>query len=650
MLPALTTKPKQAVRQVKGLTNDSIDSYSNTPLGGGSGIGSGISASYVDNTESGSGTARGSPPATSRATINTGRTTIAKPSAAANEDGTTMARVVRDRKASGEEELSLRTGDIVNVLSSKRTGYLKCEAGDEVGYVPSSYLEFLDGGADAENGNGNGTIEEAQRTAEKQRKKQKKEKRKKEKREANERSDPEEAAPVTSRSPRKETGNAEDESNESPRKSKKKNRKHRQEREVGDEGQRGGASGVEEPSSSARSRAAPEETERSRSKSKHSKKKRHRDVDSSDSSESDGIKRSDRHGRRRRHRRGSSDSDSESTSSDDSDGSYRRRRRRRRHRHRRSSSEEDENDDSDYKRRSRRSKKRRDKSDADSEPEEGSRSARKAEKKKLAAALQEAEKGVAQLDVKSEEKASESVQTRTTASSNKKEEADRERGKKEETERSEGSSEGRATNVSSSRKDDEGRSSSTTSSSKQSGSKSTLGRQIGEKMRSFLGGSKKQHSTKSSSGILNACPGTVQGEEGWYEHGENERYYFVLVDGKWSLLYGPMTEDDFEVFSNRVRGQGILAILVTYPSTLTLVWKCVLCRCWSKIVLLSCPQHISTNLVIFSTASCVCRRSSDKCEELSLLATTFYQIHHENESTSTRAQCSFIKVMYFGKP
>ncbi|EGZ06002.1 hypothetical protein PHYSODRAFT_532690 [Phytophthora sojae] len=551
MLPALTTKPKQAVRQVKGLTNDSIDSYSNTPLGGGSGIGGGLVATYVDNTESGSATARGSPLSTSRSTVNTARTTNGKP---ANEDGATMARVVRDRKASGEEELSLRTGDIVKVLSSKRTGYLKCEAGDEVGYVPSSYLEFLDSAADADsvNSKDNAADEEAQRAAEKQRRKQKKEKRKKEKREANDASEPEEAAPVTARSPRKEaTTNAEDEGNESPRKSsRKKSKKHRQDREAaGDESQRGGA---EEPSSSARSRAAPEDTERSRSKSKHSKKKRHRDVDSSESSESDGGKRSGRHGRRRRHRRGSSDSDSESTSSDDSDASYRRRRRRRRHRHRRSSSEEDAEDDSDYKRRSRRSKKRRDKNDNDSEPEEGSRSARKAEKKKQAATLQEVEKGVSQLDMKSDEKAAEA---KTTASS-KKEEPDRDRGKKDETERSEGSSEGRATNVSSSRKDDEGRTSSTTSSSKQNGSKSTLGRQIGEKMRSFLGGgSKKQHSSKNSSGILNACPGTVQGEEGWYEHGENERYYFVLVDGKWSLLYGPMTEDDFEVFSNRVLEQ-----------------------------------------------------------------------------------------------
>ncbi|KAG3120741.1 hypothetical protein PI125_g922 [Phytophthora idaei] len=542
MLPALTTKPKQAVRQVKGLTNDSIDSYSNMPLGGSSSIGGGMTAAYVDNTEAGSGTAR-SPPASSRATINTGRATVAKP---ANGEGGVLARVVRDRKASGEEELSLHTGDIVKVLSTKRTGYLKCEAGDEVGYVPSSYLEFLDGGTEAENGTSNGNSEDAQRAAEKQRKKQKKEKRRKEKHEANDGIEPDEAAPATARSPRKEVASADDGANESPRKRKKKERKHR-DREASEDTQRGGA--IEEPSS-VRSRTA-EDPERSRSKSKHSKKKRHHDVDSSDSSESesDGGKRSARHGRRRRHRRGSSDSESNSTPSGDSDGSYRRRRRRRRHRHRRSSSEDEDEDDSDYKRRSRRSKKRRDKGGGDSEPEVGSRSARKAEKKKSTATLQEVEKGVSQLDVKSEEKPSEA---KTTALSSKTEEPDRDRdrGKKEETERSEGSSEGRTTNVSSSRKDDEGRTSSGTS---KNSSKSGLGRQIGERMRSFLGGgAKKQHSSKSSSGILNACPGTVQGEEGWYEHGENERYYFVLVDGKWSLLYGPMTEDEFEVFSNRV--------------------------------------------------------------------------------------------------
>lgn len=531
MLPALTTKPKQAVRQVKGLTNDSIDSYSNTPLGGGSGL----AASYVDNTESGNGTAR-SPPASSRAIVNNGQ------AKATTEEGVTMARVVRDRKASGEEELSLRTGDIVKVLSSKRTGYLKCEAGDEVGYVPSSYLEFLDSFEE----NGNAVADESQRAGEKQRKKIK-EKRKKEKREVNDASDPEEAAVLTTRSPRKEVTNTEENGNESPRKRKKKDRKHR-DRDAGEETARGAV--VEEPPS-ARSRTVHEDTERTRSKSKHSKKKHHRNVDSSASSDSDGGKRSARHSRRRRHRRGSSASDSDLTSSDDSDGSYRRRRRRRRHRHRRSSSEDEDEDDSDYKHRSRRSRKRRDRANGGSELEENSR---KAEKKKMSTTMQEVEKGVSKLDVKAEEKAPEA---KPIASSRKKEEPSQDRGKKEETERSEGSSEGRATNVSSSRKDDEGRTSTNTSSShKQSSTKSGLGRQIGEKMRSFLGGgSKKQNGGKSSSGILNACPGTVQGEEGWYEHGENERYYFVLVDGKWSLLYGPMTEDDFEVYSNRVSEQ-----------------------------------------------------------------------------------------------
>ncbi|POM68467.1 Hypothetical protein PHPALM_15372, partial [Phytophthora palmivora] len=265
MLPALTTKPKQAVRQVKGLTNDSIDSYSNTPLGSGSTIGGGMATSYVDNTESGSTTARMSPPATSRVSINTSRTKLVT-----GDGGVTMARVVRDRKASGEEELSLRTGDIVKVLSSKRTGYLKCEAGDEVGYVPSSYLEFLDSSTEVENAgdevgyvpssylefldsstevengtsnsNGNATTEETQRAAEKQRSKHKKEKRKKEKREVNDASEPELAAPVapvTARSPRKEGANAEDESNESPRRRKKKERKHR-DREGGEDTHRSG--------------------------------------------------------------------------------------------------------------------------------------------------------------------------------------------------------------------------------------------------------------------------------------------------------------------------------------------------------------------------------------------------------------------------
>ncbi|KAG1712833.1 hypothetical protein DVH05_000568 [Phytophthora capsici] len=328
---------------------------------------------FVDNTASGHVTVRASRPTTSRTSLNTGRAGVAKPSA----EGA-MARVVRDRRASGEEELSLRAGDIVKVLSTKRTGYLKCEAREEVGYVPSSYLEFLDGSAEAENGNGNVANEETQRVNEKHKKKHKKEKRKKEKREANEGSDAEDA-PVITRSPRKETGTVEEEGNESPRRRKKKYRKHSQERKWSQRD-------VEESSTSARSRAAVEDSDRTRSKSKHAKKKRHRDGDSSDSSESDGGKRTSRHRCRRQRRRGSSDSNSESTSSDNSDGSHRRRRRRCRHRHRRSSSEDDEDDDSDYKRRSKRNKKCRDKGDGVAKSEEG---ARKVEQKK--ATLQEVE-------------------------------------------------------------------------------------------------------------------------------------------------------------------------------------------------------------------------------------------------------------------
>eukprot|EP00644_Phytophthora_capsici_P011709 jgi/Phyca11/19639/fgenesh1_pg.PHYCAscaffold_50_\ len=145
-----------------------------------------------------------------------------------------------------------------------RTGYLKCEAREEVGYVPSSYLEFLDGSAEAENGNGNVANEETQRVNEKHKKKHKKEKRKKEKREANEGSDAEDA-PVITRSPRKETGTVEEEGNESPRRRKKKYRKHSQERKWSQRD-------VEESSTSARSRAAVEDSDRTRSKSKHAKK------------------------------------------------------------------------------------------------------------------------------------------------------------------------------------------------------------------------------------------------------------------------------------------------------------------------------------------------------------------------------------------
>ncbi|CEG44770.1 Variant SH3 domain [Plasmopara halstedii] len=496
MLPALTTKPKQAVRQLHGLSNDSIDSYVNMPLSGGSSTESRMGVTYVDNTESGRGTVRASALASDRLSMNL--------KSANGEDTITMARVLRDRKAFGDEELSLRTGEIVKVLSTKRTGYLKCEAEGNSGYIPSSYLEFLE----VDNGlsGSSGTNEEAQRAVEAQRKRhQHKEKRRKEKQEAKDA----EIALATARSTNKEASNDDNEFYETPRKRNKKERKTR-EYEASDNSHRDKA---EMGHLSTRSRGAPTDTERIHGRSKHSKKKRHHDIDSSESSDYDG-KRCGRHGRCRCHHRfEASDSESESTS--------------------------------DHKRSSRRSKTRRDKGDAVVEPVEEALSSRKAEKKKLAAALQQAEKGVGQLEIEAKDKAKETVLTS-------KNEVDRDKGKEMKLEQSEKSA---ATATASHHKNDEGsRISGSISSSKQD--KSGFGRQIGEKMRSLLGGgNKKSHNSSKSSGILNACPGTVQGEEGWYEHGENERYYFVLIDRKWSLLYGPMTEDEFEDYSNRVTTQ-----------------------------------------------------------------------------------------------
>lgn len=536
MLPALITKPKQAVRQVNSLTNDSIDSYANMPFGSNSSTDTRVGVTYVDNTEAGSGTARASPLASSRAAMKPKCALVSK--TASDEDEITMARVLRDRIASGEEELSLRTGDIVTVLSAKRTGYLKCEAGDKVGYVPSSYLEFLDSGTEVESGTivRNKTNEEAQQAVEKQRKKQRqKEKRRKEKQDSQLAVENHTAVAVA--------GN---EINERPHKRKKKPRQTR-ESDVEDGFYRDKA---EEGRLSTRYRAAPVDMDRSHSKSKHSKKKRHHGLTSSESSGSNGGKRSGRHGRHRRRRRAESDSESEFTSSDDSAESNRRRRRRHRHRHRRTSSDDDDENDSDYKSHARRSKNCRDKKNVEVEPEEGTRVARKAEKKKVTEALLKVEKGVSQLEIEAK---GDVCGTKETAIPSQKEELNRDKGNKEGKERGENLS--TAAVASSHRKDDEFQSSSSAVPlSKQN--KPGLGRQIGDKMRSFLGGgNKKSHNSSKSSGILNACPGTVQGEEGWYEHGENERYYFVLVNGKWSLLYGPMIEDDFERFSNRVTAQ-----------------------------------------------------------------------------------------------
>jgi hypothetical protein len=99
----------------------------------------------------------------------------------------------------------------------------------------------------------------------------------------------------------------------------------------------------------------------------------------------------------------------------------------------------------------------------------------------------------------------------------------------------------------------------TTSNADSSSNSQNKPQTFGDRMRSFLGGSsqknvhkQKQQRKANANGILNACPGTVQGEEGWYEHGENERYYFTLNEDKWNLLYGPISEDDFEIYSKKV--------------------------------------------------------------------------------------------------
>lgn len=559
MLPALSTKPKQAVRQVKGLTNDSIDAYANTPMGGG-GVAGNTMTSYADNTE-GSGTARASPPSTTKPAGGSGRNTARKSYGGDGEEPFTsglLARVVRDRKASGDEELTLKAGDVVHVLSTKRTGYLRCEFGDDVGYVPSSYLEFFD-----ENGNGGdaGTdrdnADESQRS---EKRKKKKEKRQKEKKLVGG-DDPEETVVTTARSPRKTNGDHREASHpaeegnpggdESSRKSKKKHKepkKHRHHAKQDDD----------DDDALAAKRGGGDDTERRKGGKKHSsKKKRHHD--SSESSESDEDSRHRKGRRHRSHRRRGrghgSDSESSSSYYSSSDSGYRRSRRR--HRHRKGSSEEDDYDTD--KRKAKRHGRRRDHGGSGSEVDDNEtpRSPRRNDKKRRDDAAADplvtsprkekdtttngVEKGIAKLDVQTEKPSSRNSEV---ISSHTPDQDIKQTASTTTTEKSGGSS------ARTKGKDDEGRTESTVTAHK---AKTNLGKQIGEKMRSLLGGGKKtERSHKSSSGILNACPGTTQGEEGWYEHGENERYYFVLLDGKWSLLYGPMTEDDFETYSNKV--------------------------------------------------------------------------------------------------
>nr|CCA14704.1 conserved hypothetical protein [Albugo laibachii Nc14] len=91
-----------------------------------------------------------------------------------------------------------------------------------------------------------------------------------------------------------------------------------------------------------------------------------------------------------------------------------------------------------------------------------------------------------------------------------------------------------------------------------------FGKQIGDKVRHLLG-RKSETARKEASGILNSCAGTVQGEEGWYEHGDHERYYFTSVDNKWNLLYGPISEENFELYCTAVTDRNRM---VELPPTL----------------------------------------------------------------------------------
>lgn len=588
MLPALTTRPKQAVRQVQGLTDDSIDAYANTPLGTGG-------ASFADNAESEVGISRASAPTTSRSAsmhLNSARSvTTKKPADADDAREGVLARMMRDRKATGDEDLSLRTGDVVRVLSPKRTGYLKCEFADQIGYVPSSYLEFFDETAAASGSGGGGggnvtardTADDAETPRSEKRKKKKKDKErdKEKRRKEKDASDGEDAGESPSRSPQKVTPRspvddaAERAASESPRKSKKKHRKHRRDDDDAAE---------DEPLPSRRDKDLDDDGGERAKRSSRRREKKRRDRRSSESSESDGVRaRRGKKTRRRRHRH--SDSESNSSQEQDSDASYRRRHRRR---HRRSSSEE-EDYDSDQKRRSpRRSRKNRARGSDGSDAEQndaGARSARKSARKRRDVDVGDGvaspadkkqsggdsyvvatEKALARLDVQDKTRSTTAKGgdgslkseisdhiNETTNEFGSSTTAKAGSGAKEGADKGSNESSSRSKAKDSARKDDESRTESSVAAAANKGGKSTLGKQIGEKMRSFLGGGKKSdRSTKSSSGILNACPGTVQGEEGWYEHGESERYYFILVDGKWSLLYGPMTEDDFESFSAKV--------------------------------------------------------------------------------------------------
>lgn len=579
MLPALSTKPKQAMRQVKGLTNDSIDAYSNTPIGGGSTV-----TSYADNTVAASNdgnlSARTAAISSSKSMSGGGRSTARK-GHHGDEDsgGGVLARVVRDRKASGDEELGLKVGDVVRVLSSKRTGYLKFEFGDQEGYVPSSYLEFFDDSSGTGAAGGHDPAETGDENQRVEKRKKKKEKHHKKKKLATAAaSDVDDTMTLSAKSPRKTGGNGEsvggDGDASSPHKSRKKSaRKHHDDTEALDSPRRSGG----------------DDTERRKEKARKSKKKRHHDSSESSESDGDGGGGSSRHRKNRSHRRSrrrgrgrTSGSDSSSAADSDnssSDSGYSRRRRRHRHHRKGSSSDEDEYDTD--KRKDRHSSRRRGhggSGDSDADEHDTARSSRRSDKKHERAMAAETstprsgggkaererdaghgsalEKGVAKLDVHGSKHSSRGSDVISDHS------PDQETAKKTDgTSGVVGTAKDRddsTTKTARSKKDDEGRAEASAVTGHKT--KTNLGKQIGEKMRSLLGGGKKtERSHKSSSGILNACPGTVQGEEGWYEHGENERYYFVLLDSKWSLLYGPMTEEDFDAYSSKVPTHPLLA-------------------------------------------------------------------------------------------
>ncbi|OQS01702.1 hypothetical protein ACHHYP_00331 [Achlya hypogyna] len=456
MLPALTTKPKQPIKQIKGLSNDSIDSYANAPV---SAVSS--TTTYVDNSDK-------TPRRDKVAEVETNND---------DDNGTVvLARALRDRKPKSDEELTLKAGDLLQVHSSKKTGYLKCECNGKVGYVPASYVEFLDK---------DGVAEPSPRKAKKKKSKKKGHK----KRHSSEEEDDDE----------------EEEEAETPRKSKKKPKK--------------------------------------------------RDDDDDDDPDDDDTPRKSKKKHRHKHHHSRKKGRSSSESSSDEEATARRRSRRRRHRSRRRHDDDDDDDDSrssdDASDREARSRRRKHKKEADSDVEPD---------KKKPESKRASEDEPRDAKAHESSKSHEATKTHEAKGAEKKAESeevvDETVVKDEKTASSSSNTTGLLTREQQQKKDEVREESSTTSNnSKQN--KSTIGK-MQDKMRSILGkkdASTSKKSTRSktqSNGILNACPGTVQGEEGWYEHGECERYYFILVDGKWSLLYGPMTDDDYELFCSKV--------------------------------------------------------------------------------------------------